>query len=79
MFFYSLTRSQRSNVSLEIVQNEFVSKADAWKAVPDSAYNEEIKEPAIVYGVYHLLRFLGKKLINYVSLTYSIFWYNFKH
>lgn len=43
----------------EKVRDEYVSKADMWKAVPDCAYSEEIKQPAIVYGVYHLLRLLG--------------------
>ncbi|XP_060873965.1 male-specific lethal 3 homolog [Metopolophium dirhodum] len=36
----------------------YLYKAYFWKAVPDSAYDEEIKQPAIVYGVYHLLRLL---------------------
>ena len=43
----------------EKVRDEYVSKADSWKAVPDSAYDEEIKQPAVIYGVYHLLRLLG--------------------
>lgn len=43
----------------EKVRDEYVSKAESWKAVPDSAYDEDIKQPAIVYGAYHLLRLLG--------------------
>jgi len=45
--------------TFEKARDEYVSKADSWKAVPDSAYDEEIKQPAVVYGVYHLLRLLG--------------------
>jgi hypothetical protein len=48
----------------EKVRDEYVSKADTWKAVPDSAYDEEIKQPAIIYGVYHLLRLLGMNFIH---------------
>lgn len=42
-----------------------------WKAVPDSAYEEETKQPAIIYGVYHLLRLLGTNLINFDDKWYS--------
>jgi len=64
--FNSLTKSQCSKIvqdTFEKVRDEYVSKADTWKAVPDSAYDEETKEPAIIYGVYHLLRLLGINLI----------------
>ncbi|CAH1724149.1 male-specific lethal 3 homolog [Aphis gossypii] len=57
----SLTKSQCSKIvndMFEKARDEYVSKADSWKAVPDSAYDEEIKQPAIIYGVYHLLRLL---------------------
>lgn len=43
----------------ENVRDEYVKKADTWKAVPDSAYDEETKQPAIIYGVHHLLRLMG--------------------
>ncbi|XP_015365006.1 PREDICTED: male-specific lethal 3 homolog [Diuraphis noxia] len=59
----SLTKSQCSKIvkdTFEKARDEYVSKADSWKAVPDSAYDEEIKQPAVVYGVYHLLRLLEK-------------------
>lgn len=59
----SLTKSQCSKIvkdMFEKVRDEYVSKADSWKAVPDSAYDEEKKQPAILYGVYHLLRHLEK-------------------
>lgn len=65
-FFNSLTKSQCSKIvqdTFEKVRDEYVSKADTWKAVPDSAYDEETKQPAIVYGVYHLLRLLGNNLV----------------
>lgn len=67
-FFYnSLTRSQCSKIFRDTFQkarDEYVSKADMWKAVPDSAYEEGVKQPAIIYGVYHLLRLLGTILVN---------------
>lgn len=56
----------------EKVRDEYVSKADTWKAVPDSAYDEETKQPAIIYGVYHLLRLLGS------NMTTVICWIVFK-
>jgi len=62
LYICSLTKSQCSKIvkdTFEKARDEYVSKADSWKAVPDSAYDEEIKQPAVVYGVYHLLRLLG--------------------
>eukprot|EP00102_Acyrthosiphon_pisum_P024357 XP_016661567.1 PREDICTED: male-specific lethal 3 homolog [Acyrthosiphon pisum] len=57
----SLTKSHCSKTvkdTFEKACDEYVLKADSWKAVPDSTYDEEIKQPAVVYGVYHLLRLL---------------------
>lgn len=54
--------------TFEKARDEYVSKADSWKAVPDSAYDEEIKQPAVVYGVYHLLRLLG--IYSKINLNY---------
>lgn len=65
--FGSLTKSQCSKIvqdMFEKVRDEYVSKADIWKAVPDSAYDEETKQPAIIYGMYHLLRLLGIHFTN---------------
>ncbi|XP_025415607.1 male-specific lethal 3 homolog [Sipha flava] len=69
----SLTKSQCSKIvqdMFEKVRDEYVSKADTWKAVPDSAYDEEIKQPAIIYGVYHLLRLLENlpKILAYTEV-----------
>lgn len=73
IFFNSLTKSQCSKIvqdTFEKVRDEYVSKADTWKAVPDSAYDEETKQPAIVYGVYHLLRLLGDNLVLWLFNTF---------
>lgn len=62
LFFYSLTKAPCSKFVQEMFdlgRDEYVRKADSWKAVPDSVYNENTKQPAIIYGVYHLLRLLG--------------------
>lgn len=60
----------------EKVRDEYVSKADTWKAVPDSAYEEETKQPAIIYGVYHLLRLLGTDFIHNVKMFYGYHYVN---
>jgi len=69
----SLTKSQCSKIvqdMFEKVRDEYVSKADTWKAVPDSAYDDETKQPAIIYGVYHLLRLLENlpKILAYTEV-----------
>ncbi|XP_050429645.1 male-specific lethal 3 homolog isoform X2 [Adelges cooleyi] len=69
----SLTKSQCSKIvqdMFEKVRDEYVSKAESWKAVPDSAYDEDIKQPAIVYGAYHLLRLLENlpKILAYTEV-----------
>lgn len=61
-FLNSLTNNQCSKTvqdTFKKVHDEYVLKADMWKAVPESAYYENVKQPAIIYGVYHLLRLLG--------------------
>lgn len=65
--FYSLTDSRCSQVIHDLfkkVRDANVSKADQWKAVPESAYYEEEKQPAIIYGAFHLLRLLGIDFIT---------------
>lgn len=60
--FYSLSDVRCSQVIHDLfkkVRDVNVAKADQWKAVPDSAYYEEEKQPAVIYGVYHLLRLFG--------------------
>lgn len=63
-FFYRLTKFQHSQIVQNKLHEKYILKADSWKAVPDSEYTNKIKQPAIIYGVYHLLRLLGKYLIN---------------
>lgn len=73
--FDSLTKSICSKIvqdTFEKARDEYVSKADTWKAVPDSAYDEETKQPAIIYGVYHLLRLLGTDFIHNNVIWYLI-------
>ncbi|XP_060859299.1 male-specific lethal 3 homolog [Metopolophium dirhodum] len=70
----SLTKSHRSKIlkdTFEKTRDEDVLKADSWKAVPDSAYDEEIKQIAIVYGVYHLLWLLGTSQLKRICLGCS--------